>query len=135
MAGRSTCRPRCSLRVGLTDGRVLPLTTWGLATRRNPQPIRCRLTLATGLYAECFIYFISTFLRSIFIAAWRLIVSWHIRSSDRLSRSGAGVLEDRAVFGVMARLARTAERHRLRRQRCSFRLIFQVTPSTLSHRI
>jgi hypothetical protein len=36
MAGRSTCQPRCSLRVGLTDDRVLPpLTTWGLATRRN----------------------------------------------------------------------------------------------------
>jgi hypothetical protein len=59
----------------------------------KPQPIRCRLTLATGLYAECFIYFISTFSRCIFIAAWRLIVGWHIRRSDRLNRSGAGVLE------------------------------------------
>ena len=32
-----------ALRVGLADGRVLPLTTWGLATQAKPQPIRCRL--------------------------------------------------------------------------------------------
>ena len=32
-----------ALRVGLADGRILPLTTSGLATQAKPQPVRCRL--------------------------------------------------------------------------------------------